>query len=150
MGAKGKGKAVEGVGLGKQDQEQVDEDEEGESRAKIVKKRKVGTFDLLAGKKKGKGKEKEKVNPLAIRNVARTDQDSTSTVPDMPLPASIPTTPGTEEESVRPTSPVEREEDESKSANGSFSIPPGTSLLTKNQRKKMRKKQKKLAGQAEV
>jgi hypothetical protein len=138
LNKKGKGRAEDGVSTIKK--EEVEDEEEEESRGSIGKKRKVGTIDLLAGKKKAKAKMKAKsleVGSSPTTTATKTQNDeSNGTAPSITkktLDHTETTTPTTSQDTPK-----------------SIPIPtPSTSspntTLTKNQRKNLRKKQKKAA-----
>jgi hypothetical protein len=144
---KGKGKGEEvlaGNGL-----KEEDEDEEEESRGRIGKKRKIGTIDLLAGKKKAKAKAKmkdqdqDKAISKSINTPDGTSQsDNPKSSPANALDANIDET---ATESAIPTAEtIKRNNGTTNNSQISESTSTPIDLLTKNQRKKMRKKQKKL------
>jgi hypothetical protein len=148
---KGKGKGGEEVLAGNGLKEE-DEDEEEESRGRIGKKRKIGTIDLLAGKKKAKAKAKMKDQDQdkAILKSTNADDEKIQSEHPNPSSASVLNNNTDQSASVSAISPTETIPKNIDTTNGSqiseFTSTP-TDLLTKNQRKKMRKKQKKLTSE---
>jgi hypothetical protein len=143
LNKKGKGRAEDGVSTIKKE-EVVEDEEEEESRGSIGKKRKVGTIDLLAGKKKAKAKMKAQSLAVgssptisATATATKTQNDeSNGTGPSITkktLDHTETTTPTTSQDTPKST-PI---------PTPSTSSPNTT--LTKNQRKNLRKKQKKAA-----
>jgi hypothetical protein len=140
LNKKGKGRAEDGVSTIKKE-EVVEDEEEEESRGSIGK-RKIGTIDLLAGKKKTKAK--MKAQSLAVGSSPTTpapatkiqNDESNGTVPSITKKKSV-----DHSETTTPST--------SQDIPSSTPIPPSTSspntTLTKNQRKNLRKKQKKAA-----
>ena len=142
LNKKGKGRAEDGAVSTLKKEEEEEHEEEEESRGSIGKKRKIGTIDLLAGKKKAKAKMKAKSSeggPSATNPATATktqDDDSNgiaSTITKTSADHTKTTTPSTSQDTPSST-PVP--------------IPSTTSpntTLTKGQRKNLRKKQKKAA-----
>jgi hypothetical protein len=146
---KGKGRVGEEEVLARNGVMGEDEDEEEESRGRIGKKRKIGTIDLLAGKKKAKAKAKMKdqdkdkaVSKLINTTDATSQSENPKSSPANALDANIDET---ATESAIPTAEIILEKNgTTNNSQISESTSTPTDLLTKNQRKKMRKKQKKL------
>jgi hypothetical protein len=141
LNKKGKGRAEDGVSTIKKE-EVVEDEEEEESRGSIGKKRKMGTIDLLAGKKKAKAKMKAKIfevgsSPTTPAPATKIQNDeSNSTAPSITkkkVDHTETTTPSTSQYTPSST-PIPTPSTTS----------PNTTL-TKNQRKNLRKKQKKAA-----
>jgi len=146
LNRKGKGKAEEGAVSTLKKEEVNEPDEEEESRGSIGKKRKIGTIDLLAGKKKAKAKMKAKsveVGPSATTTATATktqDDESkgiASTITKTSADHTKTTTPSTSQDTASST-PIPTP-----------SITSPYTTLTKGQRKNLRKKQKK-AGASET
>lgn len=143
LNKKGKGRAEDTVSTIKKD-EQEDEDEQEESRGSIGKKRKFGTVDLLAGKKKGKAKMKAQmmdVRPITTKPISTPTQSEAS----QDLASSISVLKADRNETDTPTTsqatPTPNHTQSTQST-----VSPNTTL-TKNQRKNLRKKQKKAAAE---
>lgn len=138
--AKGKGKAKDEseVELGVAGRKEESEDEE-ESRGRIGKKRKVDKVDMFAGKKKAKTKAKPEsqrtthATPLAAQSQS-SPQTSTNDE-SIPIPNSSPVSDSVPTKSDLSTFPTTT----------TAAPTPAVGGLNKNQRKKLRKKQKKLA-----
>jgi hypothetical protein len=144
---KGKGRQEEEQGVGKLDggekEQEADDEEEEESRGSIGKKRKMERVDLLSGKKKKKAKAKGDIETKsAPLPSASTDNKTLEHVtPATDASPEVHSSPN-EEKADEDRLQVEKDEEDTSSC---AKLGAGTSLLTKNQRKKMRKKQKKLA-----
>lgn len=143
LNKKGKGRAEDGVSTIKKE-EVVEDEEEEESRGSIGKKRKIGTIDLLAGKKKAKAKMKAKI--LEVDSSPTTPAPATKIQNDE-SPGTAPSMTKKNVDLAEKTTPTT-----SQDAPSSTTTPiptPSTSspntTLTKNQRKNLRKKQKKAA-----
>lgn len=143
---KGKGRADEDpgtVGVGKENNE--DEDEEEESRASIGKKRKVDKVDVWSGKKKAKTKAKAPAAAAAVANPSNTTKPPTKPTnddsPERLHAGAIASHPGPAVEATHaPTT--------SAVVTTPTTLNPELAGLNKNQRKKLRKKQKLLAQQS--
>lgn len=144
---KGKGRQEEEQGVGKLDggeqEQEADVEEEEESRGSIGKKRKIERVDLLSGKKKKKAKAKGDIEtksaPLPSASTCNTNVERGTPANDM---SSEVNSPPAKEKADEDRLQVEKDEEDTSPG---AKLGAGTSLLTKNQRKKMRKKQKKLA-----
>jgi len=137
LNKKGKGKAEEGGSTLKKEEE--DEEEEA-SRGSIGKKRKFGTVDLLAGKKKAKAKMKAK--PLDVSSSPSTSTTKTQVDENQGTTPSI-TKKGVDH--AETTTPSTRQDTPSSTPIPTSSTASPNTTLTKNQRKNLRKKQKKAA-----
>lgn len=139
LDGKGKGKARDGDGGEPGKGEPVESgDEEEESRGSIGKKRKVDKVDVWAGKKKAKTKKKIEPDTTSTTKPAERTTQPASNPDEVDLKAtsalgidshngttSMPTIPDLPKTEVKPKSLIDG--------------------LNKNQRKKLRKKQKKMA-----
>jgi hypothetical protein len=142
LNKKGKGKAEDGVSTIKKE-EVVEDEEEEESRGSIGKKRKIGTVDLLAGKKKAKAKMKAKPmevgsNPIISAPATKIQNDeSPGTAPSI--------TKKNVDHTETTTTPTTSQDTPSSTPIPTPSTTSPNTTLTKNQRKNLRKKQKKAA-----
>jgi hypothetical protein len=142
------------VGKGKEKDETVwrkedeGEEEEGESRGRIGKKRKVERVDLLLGKKKAKAKKSPTVAAkTGTSQPAETSKDDDEDPePSTPANDESPEATQTPDDGEDTEDHTQADKDGKADTTSSATKPgPGANLLTKNQRKKMKKKQKKLA-----
>ena len=142
LNKKGKGKAEEGGILSTKSGKEEDEDEEEESRGSIGKKRKLGVVDLLAGKKKAKAKMKAQSETGAQRSfetISKVEQKDNVVIPSSTSKVDLEQSPVATPTTSQDTQELSTIPDPSTSS-------PNTTL-TKNQRKALRKKQKKQAAQ---
>ena len=132
LDVKGKGKPKDSEEEGMKEKEiKVESEDEEESRARIVKKRKVDKVDLFTGKKKSKTK--PKIEPAVVSTPTKHVTQS----------------PSIQETPIR-LQPEQEPSQASTPTKSSPEVPTRTSIptldgLNKNQRKKLRKKQKKMA-----
>jgi hypothetical protein len=143
LNKKGKGKAEDGAVSTIRKEEVVEDEEEEESRGSIGKKRKMGTIDLLAGKKKAKAKMKAKIfevgsSPTIPAPATKIQNDeSNSTAPSI--------TKKNVDRTETTTTPTTSQVTPSSTPIPTPSTTSPNTTLTKNQRKNLRKKQKKAA-----
>jgi hypothetical protein len=140
LNKKGKGKAEDGA-VSTLKKEEEDEEEE-ESRGSIGKKRKVGTIDLLAGKKKAKAKMKAKI--FEVGSSPTTPAPATKIQNDE-SPGTAPSIMKKNVDRTGTTTPLTSQETPSSTPIPTPSTTSPNTTLTKNQRKNLRKKQKKAA-----
>jgi len=139
LNKKGKGKAEEGGSTLKKEEE---DDEEEESRGSIGKKRKFGAVDLLAGKKKAKAKMKAK--PLDVSSSPSTSTTKPQDDQSLGIAPSISIT-KKKQDDTKTTTPTTSQDTPSSTPIPTPSTSSPNTTLTKNQRKNLRKKQKKAA-----